>query len=91
MNSTALAVSWDSVPEQSQNGIIIMYEVMYEPQKMFAEAGSINTTDMAVTLSNLQEHVAYNVSVRAYTSAGPGPFSAGVVNRTLEDGEIVVA
>ena len=29
----------------------------------------------------------YNISVRAYTSVGPGPYSAGDVERTLEDGK----
>ena len=91
-SSTALTVSWDSVPEQSQNGIIIMYEVKYEPQETFEGLIGpvfITTTAMYVTLSNLQEYIAYNVSVRAYTSAGPGPFSIEVVKRTLENGEMI--
>ena len=30
----------------------------------------------------------YNISVRAYTSVGPGPYSVGVVERTDTDGEL---
>ena len=86
VSSTLLNVRWDSVQGQYQNGIIIAYEVLYEPQETFAKSGSTNTTDMSVVLSNLQEYVIYNVYVRAYTSAGPGPFSAEVTVQTLEDG-----
>ena len=39
------------------------------------------------TLNGLEEYAEYNLSVRAYTSAGPGPYSAGVVERTDTDGE----
>ena len=84
--STQLNVSWDSVQEQYQNGIIIAYEVFFEAQQTFALSGSINTTEMSVMLSNLQEYVAYSISVRAYTSAGPGPYSVGVSVQTLENG-----
>ena len=30
----------------------------------------------------------YSISVRAYTIVGPGPYSAGIVKQTLEDGKI---
>ena len=70
-----------------------MYEVIiYDPQETFAETigiKSVNTTNMSVVISNLQEYVVYSVSVRAYTSAGAGPFSAEILIRTLEDGEVL--
>ena len=84
---------WESVREQSQNGVIITYELMYQPKETFGGRigpGSTNTTDMTIILSNLQEYVIYAVSVRAYTSAGPGPFSAEIELRTLEDSRIIV-
>ena len=91
-NSTALFVSWDAVPRQSRNGIIIVYEVMFDPQETFGGIifdDSVNTTAMSATILFLQEYVVYNVSVRAYTSAGAGPFSAEIPVRTLEDGEVI--
>ena len=39
------------------------------------------------TLNGLEEYVEYNISMRAYTSAGPGPYSVGVVERTDTDSE----
>ena len=81
---------WDEVPAIDHNGIITQYEVVYEPLETFngmIGSDSINISNTMVTLSKLQEYVAYNVFIRAYTSTGPGPFSVDVVNRTLEDGK----
>ena len=36
-----------------------------------------NTSSTFLLLSGLEEFVEYNISVRAYTSVGPGPYSAG--------------
>ena len=48
---------------------------------------TMNTSNTSIVLGELQEYVEYNVSVRAYTSVGPGPFSPGVDNQTFEDGK----
>ena len=64
-------------------------------QSTFNEISTSNltTTDgsqLMVELDGLEEYVDYSVRVRAYTSVGPGPFSAAVVNWTLEDGELCI-
>ena len=77
---------WEAVPAMDQNGIIITYEVLFEPIQ-FADtltAGSVNTSQFSVVLTGLEEFVEYNISVRAYTIVGPGPFSPEETNRTLE-------
>ena len=87
-SSTEIMVTWEEVLPIDQNGIITNYEVRYEPLQ-FTESLSImfvNTTDMTVNLTNLQEYVEYNISVRAYTSVGFGPFSTEITERTFEDG-----
>ena len=48
--------------------------------------GTINTTDLSVNITGLEEDVRYNITVRAYTSVGPGPHSDPVSETTLEDG-----
>ena len=48
---------------------------------------TMNTSNTSIVLGELQEYVEYNISVRAYTSVGPGPFSPGVDNQTFEDGK----
>ena len=91
LSSTAILVTWDPVPEISRNGIITQYEVEVS-QSTFDEVPStrLTTTNgsvLMVELGGLEECVEYTIRVRAYTSEGPGPFSAARVNRTLEDGE----
>ncbi len=41
----------------------------------------------SLTLMSLEEYVMYNISVRAYTSVGPGVYSEGTEERTFEDSE----
>ena len=84
-------VTWEEVVAVDENGIIINYEVRFEPLE-FTETlttSSVNTTNLIVVLSSLQEYVGYNISVRAYTSVGPGTYSDPVTQRTLEDRKLV--
>ena len=87
-SSTEITVTWERVLAIDENGIIINYEVQFEPLE-FTETlstSSVNTSDLTVVISSLQEYVQYNISVRAYTIVGPGPYSDPVTQRTLEDG-----
>ena len=90
-STTTIIVTWDSVPPIDQNGIITMYEVLYEPLETFGGAietlsRNVSVTDMSVVLMDLEEFVYYNISVRAYTSVGEGPYSDGVTKLTDNDG-----
>ena len=90
-SSTAILVTWDTVPAIERNGIITQYEVEFN-QSTFNEIFTSNLTttngsQQMVELEGLEEYVEYSVRVRAYTSVGPGPFSDAMVSRTLEDGE----
>ena len=90
ISSTEILVSWDEVPTIDQNGVIILYEVQYEPLMTFGGAlvtMTMNTSYTSIVLGELQEYVEYNITVRAYTSVGPGPFSPSVDNRAFEDGK----
>ena len=82
---------WEEVPAIDENGIIVNYEVQFEPLE-FTETlttSSVNTTNVAVMVDGLQEYIQYNISVRAYTSVGPGPYSDPVTERTLEDRKLM--
>ena len=87
-SSTEIMVTWAEVLPIDQNGIITIYEVRYEPLQFMESLSTVftNTTDMAISLTNLQEYVEYNISVRAYTAIGFGPFSTEITERTFEDG-----
>ena len=87
-SSTTINVTWEEVPPIDRNGMIITYEVLYEPLETFGQLLSsdiINTTDLFVLLEGLHPFVSYNVSVRAYTSVGSGPYSDVAVETTQED------
>ena len=89
VSSVELCVTWDEVPPVDQNGIITIYEVFSVPETTFDGAllpDAINTTNMSLSLIDLHPHVHYTISVRAYTSVGPGPYSEPMVNRTFEEG-----
>ena len=49
-----------------------------------------NTTELSIVLTGLQEFVDYNITVRVYTGAGPGPFSNVVATMTRQDGKLLV-
>ena len=88
ISSTEIMVTWDEIPGLDQNGIITDYEVQIEPLDFPADifVDLLNTTTLSIVVTGLEEYVFYNISVRAYTSVGPGPYSDPVTERTLEDG-----
>ena len=83
---------WEEVSAIDQNGVITMYEIHFVPLESFEKEithDTVNTSDgstLMMVLTGLEEHAHYTISVRAYTSAGPGPYSIGVVERTDTDG-----
>ena len=88
ISSTEIMVTWDEIPGLDQNGIITEYEVEIEPLDFPADISVdlLTTTNLSIVVTGLQEYVFYNISVRAYTSVGPGPYSDPETERTFEDG-----
>ena len=71
-----------------QNGVIIMYEVMYTPLETFGgtlknDTVNVSRSDLSVILTGLEEYISYTISVRAFTSMGAGPSSVDVTVLTL--------
>jgi hypothetical protein len=78
LSSTEVMVQWDDVPESDRNGEITHYEVLYIPHTSFEgqiSAETVIVVNMTTVLVGLEEYVTYNISVRANTSAGFGPYS----------------
>ncbi len=81
---------WEDVPEIDENGVIIAFEILYIPLETFngrlvPELVNTSASNQSVTLNNLEEYVLYNISVRAYTSVGAGPFSVFITESTSEN------
>ena len=94
VSSTEIEVTWEEVPAINRNGEITVYEVMYDPLQTFDvqavdTVNITNTSMLLIVLTGLEEYVEYNISVGAYTSTGPGPYSDPVTVRTLEDGRLI--
>ena len=90
LSSTVIQVLWEEVPVVDQNGVITTYEVQYAPLCSFWGQMSGLTTKtplLNATLTGLESFMEYNISVRAYTSVGPGPYSDGVIERAV-DGKV---
>ena len=91
-SSSTISVEWQEVTPIDQNGVITMYEVLYEPLETFGGAIGpvtqvVDDQDTSVILTGLQEYVTYSISVRAFTEIGPSVYTAPVLERTDEDGE----
>ena len=87
-SSTSIIVTWNEIPLIDQNGIIIEYEVLYEPLETFSGSiveSSLNTSNLSAELMNLEEFVNYSISVRGYTNQGPGNYSVPIFVMTLDD------
>ena len=89
---TAIVVNWDVVPPIDQNGVITMYEVLYEPLETFGGAigpqtATVPGVSTSVTLTQLEEYVIYSIRVRAFTSEGPGGYNAAVQIKTPQNGK----
>ena len=86
LSSSEILVSWSEIDPISQNGIITLYEVVYSAGSSLNQSVFSNGSSFALHITGLEEDVEYNISVRAYTSVGPGPFSNVVMKTTKEDG-----
>ena len=90
VSSTAVLVTWEEMLEDQRRGNITHYEVMCS-QSTFQDIPPVTKQTEGPVLSllveNLEEFVEYNISIRAYTVIGPGPFSPLVVVQTPEDGK----
>lgn len=81
ITSTSLNVEWNQVPEDSRHGVITGYDLKWGRKGgPFTESAS--TSGRTHVLSPLDEFSEYNISVRARTAAGDGPWSQWISHRT---------
>ena len=88
VNYTTFRIAWISLPKEAGNGNIKIYQIKLILIKTCAVAQSpaymtLNTTTTEVLLSSLSICTRYDVAVRAYTMAGPGPYSKSIAFQTL--------
>ncbi|XP_006504775.1 protein sidekick-1 isoform X1 [Mus musculus] len=89
VSSTQILLTWASVPEQDQNGLILGYKVLYCAKDLDPEPRSHvvrgNHTQSAL-LAGLRKFVVYELQVLAFTRIGNGvPSSPLILERTKDD------
>uniref|UniRef100_A0A8C3X7V3 Sidekick cell adhesion molecule 1 n=1 Tax=Catagonus wagneri TaxID=51154 RepID=A0A8C3X7V3_9CETA len=90
VSSTQILLTWASVPEQDQNGLILGYKVLFRAKDLDPEPRSHvvrgNRTQSAL-LAGLDKFVLYELRVLAFTRIGNGvPSSPPILERTRDDG-----
>ncbi|XP_039082013.1 protein sidekick-1 isoform X2 [Hyaena hyaena] len=89
VSSTQILLTWASVPEQDQNGLILGYKVLFRAKDLDPEPRSHvvrgNHTQSAL-LAGLRKFVLYELQVLAFTRIGNGvPSSPLILERTKDD------
>ena len=91
LNKTTFNISWAPLTREESYGKVILYDVKEElvsrgkRRKRSISSRTLNRTPTFVVLYDLSLCSQYNVSVRAYTKAGPGPYSQPMVLQTSSE------
>ena len=92
VNKTTFNISWVPLTRERSYGKVILYDVKEElfssgNRRNISPSNSktLNTTATFVVLYDLWLCSRYNVFVRAYTKAGPGPYSQPLVLQTSSE------
>ncbi|XP_012865865.1 PREDICTED: contactin-3 [Dipodomys ordii] len=86
LSSSEIEVSWNAIPWKLSNGHLLGYEVQYWNHGGEEESSSkikVTGNETSARLRGLKSNLAYYTAVRAYNSAGAGPFS-DTVNATTK-------
>ena len=88
INSTSNNITWIGIPKEVANGIITTYQVkVVSKENCIVDQSevymTVNITATTVLLTGLSLCGKYELSVRGYTVAGPGPYSKPIVVEQL--------
>ena len=87
--STSITASWQLPPENARHGNITGFKLFYKEKDSAVSLTVLTYNDVTLTrdVTGLDKYTEYEFEVLAFTSAGDGPKSAVVVERTKEDGK----
>ncbi|XP_073071061.1 protein sidekick-1 isoform X2 [Manis javanica] len=89
VSSTQILLTWASVPEQDQNGLILGYKILFRAKDLDPEPGSHmvrGNHTQSVLLAGLRKYVLYELQVLAFTRIGNGvPSMPLILERTKDD------
>ena len=95
LSETEIRVNWSEVFPIDRNGIITQYEVQYNQTNTVSFPMTnftiVNAPQLSVILEGLASFVEYNITVRAYTVIGSGPFNpSGARNMTDASSKLTI-
>ena len=88
-SSTSINVTWDEIPTDDKNGIIIQYHIqhrIYQGINPNWTYSVINASNSAIELTGLKFYTFYEIKMAGATSVGVGTYSSPIVTRTDADG-----
>ena len=84
-SSTSILVQWGNVPAEDRNGKILSYTVTYKVGEGDALTKVVNAPATQTTLSGLNEHTEYSITVFASTSKGGGTANEPAIKVTTDE------
>ncbi|XP_027730561.1 protein sidekick-1 isoform X1 [Vombatus ursinus] len=89
VSSTQILLTWASVPDQDQNGLILGYKILFKAKNLDPEPKTHvvrGNHTQSVLLAGLRKYVLYELQVLAFTRIGNGvPSSPPILERTKDD------
>ena len=89
ISSNILEVSWSLPSADQQNGIIRKYSVQFGQDMNVLQTVNVNAPTLSYKILNADPHTVYYARVAASTTAGMGPYSEFVNDKTFEAGEML--
>ena len=84
--STSVLVTWDELPADYQNGVILTYTITYHSlTQSHNDSKTVDYPARQVNLTGLKEYVNYSIIVFASTVKGNGPASSPIIVITDQD------
>ncbi|KAL8212698.1 UNVERIFIED_CONTAM: Contactin-3 [Gekko kuhli] len=86
LSSSVIEVSWNPIPWKMSSGRLLGYEIRYwnnGGKEQSSNRVKATGTETLARITGLKSNLVYYAAVRAYNSAGAGPFSA-TVNATTK-------
>lgn len=93
-DSTSLIITWNPPPEESKNGVLISYKILYTKISLGNAVPFEDQTSMTIEvdaderthmIENLDKWTVYEIKMAAATIKGDGPWSTPISAQTDED------
>ena len=92
-SSTSINVTWEPVPDDHVNGIVLGYRLFYkQADRAINDFNNltVNSTVFSMELKSLEFYIKYELQLLAFTMVGDGNISEPVYCMTDEDGKLLL-